>query len=76
MIEKEDFVQETMLLEIEASISIHLAMSIPVSIDGSAAYQMNQDSTSQTQSFILSFKKVSHIQEVPKTSYSEEKQEN
>ena len=70
MMEKEDFVQETMMLDVEAKISIKLAMSIPVSVDGSAAYQMNEDSTSHTHSFILEFNKVSHIHEIPKESYS------
>ena len=69
MNEKEDFVQETMMLDVEAKISIQLAMSIPVSVEGSAAYQMKEDSTSQTQSFILSFSKISHIHEIPKESY-------
>lgn len=69
MNEKEDFVQETMMLDVEARISIELAMSIPVSIEGSAAYQMKEDKTSQTQSFILTFSKISHIHEIPKESY-------
>ena len=69
MQEKEDFVQETMMLDVEAKISIQLAMSIPISVEGSAAYQLKEDSTSQTQSFILQFSKVSHIHEIPKVSY-------
>ena len=69
MQEKEDFVQDTMMLDVEARISIQLAMSIPVSIEGSAAYQLKEDSTSQTQSFILKFLKISHIHEVPKEGY-------
>ena len=75
MTEKEDFVQETMMLDVEAKISIQLAMSIPVSVEGSAAYQMKEDSTSQTQSFILSFEKISHIHEIPKRSYMGKQEE-
>ena len=69
MNDKEDFVQETMMLDVEARISISLAMSIPVTIEGSAAYQMKEDRTSQTHSFILTFSKISHIHEIPKESY-------
>ena len=69
MKEKEDFIQDTMMLDVEAKISIELAMSIPVSVEGSAAFQMKDDSTTQTQSFILEFSKISHIHEIPKESY-------
>ena len=75
MKEKEDFVQETMMLDVEAKISIQLAMSIPVSVEGSAAYQMKEDSTSNTQSFLLSFSKISHIHEIPKESYMGKQEE-
>ena len=69
MLDKEDFVDETMNLEVSARIKIELAMNIPISVEGSAAFQMNDDSTSQTQSMILSLTKTSQIQEVPKESY-------
>ena len=69
MQDKEDFVDETMNLEVSAKIKIELAMSIPIGVEGSAAFTMNDDSTSQTQSMILSLTKTSQIQEVPKESY-------
>ena len=69
--EKEQFVDETMSLEVSARIKIQLAMSIPIGIEGSAAFLMNDDSTSQTQSMILSLSKTSQIQEIPKESYLE-----
>ena len=67
--EKEQFVDETMNLEVSARIKIQLAMSIPIGVEGSAAFMMNDDSTSQTQSMILSLSKTSQIQEIPKESY-------
>ena len=58
-----------MNLAVSAKIKIELAMSIPIGIEGSAAFMMNDDSTSQTQSMILSLSKISQIQEIPKESY-------
>ena len=58
-----------MNLEVSAKIKIKLAMSIPIGIEGSAAFMMNDDSTRQTQSMILSLSKTSQIQEIPKESY-------
>ena len=58
-----------MNLAVSAKIKIELAMSIPIGIEGSAAFMMNDDSTSQTQSMILSLSKISQIQEIPKEAY-------
>ena len=58
-----------MNLEVSARIKIQLAMSIPIGVEGSAAFMMNDDSTSQTQSMILTLSKTSQIQEIPKESY-------
>ena len=58
-----------MHLDVTAEVSIKLAMSIPIHVEGSAAYLMNEESTTDTQSFILSINKISFIHEIPKESY-------
>ena len=58
-----------MNMDISASLSIRLALSIPLSIEGYGAYMLNDDSTTETQTLILSFQKTSFIEEIPKQFY-------
>ena len=69
IIEKEDFIQETMNMDISAKLSIRLAISVPLSIEGHGAYMLNDDSTYGTKRLILSFQKISFIEEIPKQFY-------
>ena len=59
-----------------ASISIKLAMKIPVDIDGYAAFGMNNDATTQTHFMILTLKRETGTEEVNKEAYMGQQERN
>ena len=58
-------------MDISAKLSVHLAMSIPLSIEGYGAYMIDDDSTTDTKRLILRFEKLSFIEEIPKQFYAQ-----
>ena len=57
-------------MDISGSLKIKLALGgVDVNIDAAGAYKMNEDATTKTHSMILTFKKVSYIEEVRADSY-------
>ena len=69
MKEKDDFIQDHLEMDISAEIKIELSMSMPVTIEGAAAFRMNDDLTNHTQAFILHFQRTSQIQEIPREHF-------
>ena len=52
-----------------ASISVKLAMNIPINIDGYGAFSMNNEATSNTYSMLLTFRRDTATEEVKKEAY-------
>ena len=65
-----------MQMDLSASISIKLAMKIPVDIEGYAAFEMNNDATTHTHSMILTLKRETGSQEVIKEAYMDQQERN
>jgi len=69
---KDEKIKEIMHMDVSASISIKLAMKIPVDIDGYAAFGMNNDATTQTHIMILTLKRETGTEEVNKEAYMDQ----
>ena len=63
-------------MEMSASISLKLAMKIPVDIEGYAAFEMNNDATTHTYSMILTLKRETGSEEVIKEAYMNQQERN
>ena len=74
--EKDEFIKETMNLDISGKLKIKLAMgSGTADINGDGAYAINEDASNKTHSMILTFKHVSYIEEVKTISYKKKQEE-
>ena len=63
-------------MDLSASISIKLAMKIPVDIEGYAAFGMNNDATTHTHTMILTLKRETGSEEVNKEAYMDQQERN
>ena len=63
-------------MDISGKLKIQLVMSgTTANVDGAGAYKLNENATNKTHSMILTFKRVSYIEEVQATSYQNKQQE-
>ena len=75
LIDKDQFIRETIDLKVSAKLSVKLAMNIPLEIEGSGRYQTQDDERKETHRLILSFHQTTHTEEIPKQKYMEKQKE-